>query len=98
MTDKEILKILKEKPFILQKLFGNGSLKNQLDYDNRYFFGTITDEEVEKVIAWLNDEEVEDAVIIPRATLQRWFELLCVNGCNSKGMVRNDIQEVLKRK
>lgn len=43
------------------------------------------------------EEELEDAVIIPRATLERWFELLCVNGCNSKGMVRNDIQEVLKK-
>lgn len=42
------------------------------------------------------EKELEDAVIIPRATLEHWFELLCVNGCNSKGMVRNDIQEVLK--
>lgn len=99
MTDKEILKILKEKPFILQKLFGdtNGLLKNQLDYDNRCFWGTITEEEVKKVVDWLNEEELEDAVIIPRATLEHWFELLCVNGCNSKGMVRNDIQEVLKK-
>lgn len=97
MTDKEILKILKEKPFILQRLFGNCLLKNQLDYDNRCFWGTITKEEVNKVVAWLNEEDVEDAVIIPRATLERWFELLCVNGCNSKGMVRNDIQEVLKK-
>lgn len=29
--------------------------------------------------------------------LNRWFELLSINGCNSKGMVSNDIQEVLKQ-
>lgn len=29
--------------------------------------------------------------------LNRWFDLLSINGCNSKGMVRNDIQEVLKQ-
>ncbi|MCR5786464.1 MAG: hypothetical protein K6G28_02025 [Acholeplasmatales bacterium] len=97
MNDKEILKILKEKPFILQKLFGGNDLKKQVDYDKRYFWGTITEDEVNKIVAWLNDEELEDAVIIPRATLQHWFELLCVNGCNSKGMVRNDIKEVLKK-
>ncbi len=98
MTDKEILKILKESPFILQRLFGGNDLKNQEEYNKRYFWGTITEEDAQKVIAWLNEEELEDAVIIPRSTLERWFDLLCVNGCNSKGMVRNDIQEVLKKK
>ncbi len=97
MNDKEILKILKESPFILSKLFGGNDLKKQKEFDNRYFWGTITKEEVNKVVDWLNEEEIENAVIIPRTTLQHWFDLLCVNGCNSKGMVRNDIQEVLKK-
>ncbi len=29
--------------------------------------------------------------------LERWLKLLNMDGCNSKSMVRNDIQEVLKQ-
>ena len=29
--------------------------------------------------------------------LERWFKLLSMSGCNSKGIVRNDIQEMLKQ-
>lgn len=29
--------------------------------------------------------------------LNRWFDLLSMNGCNSKGIVRNDIQAILNQ-
>lgn len=45
----ECWEIVKNKPFILQKLFENKGLENQQEYDKKYFFGTITEEEVAKV-------------------------------------------------
>lgn len=35
-------------------------------------------------------------VIIPKETLNRWLELLGTDGSNTKSMVRNDINELLK--
>ena len=45
----ECWEIVKNKPFILQKLFENKGLENQQEYDKKYFWGTITEEEVAKV-------------------------------------------------
>lgn len=55
----EILEILKTNPYILENLFKNGGLKTQKDYDKRYFWNTISDEKVEKVKEWL-DEDLKD--------------------------------------
>lgn len=54
---KELLKILKDSPFILQKIFENKELKNQEQYDKKYFWGTITEDKVVKVKEWLESEE-----------------------------------------
>lgn len=59
MTNKEkleVLEILKKKPFILQKIFENKGLSNQDEYDKKYFWGTITEDENAKVEEWLEDE------------------------------------------
>lgn len=46
---EECWEIVKNKPFILQKLFENKGLENQQEFDKKYFFGTITEEEIAKV-------------------------------------------------
>lgn len=46
---EECWEIVKNKPFILQKLFENKGLEKQQEYDKKYFWGTATDEEVAKV-------------------------------------------------
>lgn len=55
----ETLEILKNNPYILENLFKNGGLKTQKEYDKRYFWSTITEDKVEKVIEWL-DEDLKD--------------------------------------
>ena len=54
---KELLSILKDSPFILQKIFENKELKNQEQYDKKYFWGTITEDKVIKIKEWLENEE-----------------------------------------
>lgn len=49
--DLDVLEILKRNPFILEVLFKKGFGK---EYDERYMWGTITDEEVNKIKEWLN--------------------------------------------
>ena len=51
--ENELLKILKECPFILQKIFEEKGLKNQEEYDKKYFGGTITEEKYQKIKEWL---------------------------------------------
>ena len=53
---EEILIILKESPFILESIFNNKGLKNQNEYDKKYFWGTISKENVKKVEKWLEDD------------------------------------------
>ena len=48
--EKEVLDILMKSPFLLQSIFENEkSLSNQSEYNIRYFFGTVTQEEYNKV-------------------------------------------------
>lgn len=68
MCDKEILDILKKSPFILSKIYGNNLLVKQADYDKRYFWGTITNEEIDKVIKWLDKEPKEEEMKIFRSS------------------------------
>lgn len=49
--DLEVLQILKECPFILERLFDNFEFTKELE--DKYFFGTITDDKVAKVKEWL---------------------------------------------
>ena len=51
----EVLQILKESPFVLSKFFGNNGLKNQDKYNDKYFWGTISEENYNKVKRWLDD-------------------------------------------
>lgn len=48
----EVLEILKKAPFILEKLFDNYELTEEMT--DKYFYGTITDSEVNKVKEWIN--------------------------------------------
>ena len=62
MTNKEkleVLEILKKKPFILQKIFENKGLEPnaQKNYDGDYFWGTIDEEEYQKVKEWLEKKD-----------------------------------------
>lgn len=52
---EKILNIIKENPFILENYFKNKGLKNQEDYDKKYFWGTITEDEAIKVQRWLEE-------------------------------------------
>lgn len=52
----EVLNILKDSPFILQKIFKNKGLKNQEEFDKRYFWGTITEDKRRIVKEWLENE------------------------------------------
>lgn len=52
--ETEVLHILKECPFILEKLFDNYELTEK--ETDKYFFGTITDEQVAKVKEYFNNE------------------------------------------
>ena len=54
----EVLDILKEKPFILQRIFENKGLnsESQKKFDKKYFWGTITVDEDRKVLEWLENE------------------------------------------
>lgn len=54
--DLEILEILKECPFVLEKMFACKELKNQKEYQKRYFWSTITDEKWLKVKEWLEND------------------------------------------
>jgi len=36
-----------------------------------------------------------ETIVLKKATLQRWAEMLSIDGANTKGMVRNDICKVL---
>lgn len=52
--EKEVLDILMKSPFLLQSIFENEkSLSNQSEYNRRYFFGTVTQEEFDKVKAYV---------------------------------------------
>ena len=62
MTNKEkleVLEILKKKPFILQKIFENNDLEPnaQKNYDGKYFWGTIDEDEYQKVKEWLEEND-----------------------------------------
>ena len=50
----EVLKILKESPFILEVLF---SQNFDAEHTRKYMYGTITDNDVQKVKEWIKDEE-----------------------------------------
>ena len=52
--DIEILGILKESPFILEVLFAQNF---DTEHTRKYMFGTITNNDVEKVKEWIKDEE-----------------------------------------
>lgn len=39
----------------------------------------------------------KDKLLIPRSLLEKWLALLAIDGHNTKSMVKNDIQEVLKK-
>ena len=52
--EKEVLDILMKSPFLLQSIFENErSLHGQSEYNRRYFFGTVTQEEYNKVTAYV---------------------------------------------
>ena len=51
VNDLEVLEIIGECPIILHRIFEND--KELADYKKRYFFGTITDDKVDKVKEWL---------------------------------------------
>lgn len=54
---QELLDILKNKPFILQRIFEEKGLKNQEEFDRKYFWGTIAGEEEFKIMRWLDGKE-----------------------------------------
>ena len=56
LNKDEVLDILVQHPFILQKIYENKCLKFQEQYDKKYFYGTITDKELTKVKLWLELE------------------------------------------
>lgn len=56
INKKEVLYILAQHPFVLQKIFENKGLKFQAQYDKKYFYGTISDKELKKVKLWLELE------------------------------------------
>lgn len=49
----EILDIIKRCPFVLERIY---ELDNNEEYNNRYFFGTISDSELQKVREWLTQK------------------------------------------
>lgn len=52
--EKEILDILMKSPFLLQSIFENEkTLNGQSEYNRRYFFGTVTQEEYNKVTTYV---------------------------------------------
>lgn len=52
--EKEVLDILMKSPFLLQSIFENErSLSNQDEYNRRYFFGTVTQEDYNKVKSYV---------------------------------------------
>ena len=53
---EKVLSILKDSPFILQKMFENKELKNQEQYDKKYFWGTITEDKVRIIKEWLDEK------------------------------------------
>ena len=53
------LNILKDSPFILQKIFENKGLKNQEQFDKRYFFGTITEDKYQTIKEWLESDKTK---------------------------------------
>ena len=50
--DLKVLEILKRSPFILEKL---AEYSTDREYNKRYFYGTITDNERNLVEEWLNE-------------------------------------------
>lgn len=50
----DILKIIVDAPFILERLFELGKFNEEVKH--RYVWGTITDEQVEKVKNWFNNQ------------------------------------------
>lgn len=55
---EEILRIIFNAPFILETLYKKGELGN--DATNRYMWGTISSEDVEKVKEFFRDGEMRD--------------------------------------
>ena len=55
--NKEILDILKNSPFVLQKFFELNELKNQDEYNKRYFWGTIDVDAWAKVRKWIEKDD-----------------------------------------
>jgi hypothetical protein len=53
---EKVLSVLKDNPFILQKIFENKGLKNQEEFDKRYFWGTITEDKVRIIKEWLDEK------------------------------------------
>ena len=56
---EKILSILKDSPFILQKIFENKGLKNQEEFDKRYFWGTITEDKYQTIKEWLESDKTK---------------------------------------
>ena len=56
--EEEILKIIYDAPFILERLFEMGKLGE--DAKHRYMWGTISAENVEKVKEFFEDVEMRD--------------------------------------
>lgn len=57
--DEEILRIIFNAPFILETLYKKGELGN--DAMNRYMWGTISSDDVEKVKEFFKDGEMRDS-------------------------------------
>lgn len=52
--DLKVLDIIKRHPFILERLFDEGGMHD--DYNHDYWWGVVTDKEVEIVKEWLDNE------------------------------------------
>ena len=51
----KVLDIIKRHPFILERLFDEGGMRD--DYNHDYWWGVVTNKEVEMVKEWLNNDE-----------------------------------------
>ena len=60
---------------------------------NRSVYGIVCDDKLREQIEQELKEEIKKFY---QPKLERWLELLSTDGCNSKSMVMNDIQFMLK--
>lgn len=51
----KVLDIIKRHPFILERLFDEADMHD--DYNHDYWWGVVTDKEVEMVKEWLNNDK-----------------------------------------